>query len=224
MRRNFLGDSGVFLNVVVSFHTPASEQAQAFASDGNYAAAARLAAKSGHSRFRQYGLESVSTNSTLAIGDLLEAICYARQAGNDQTARWLRGSLQAYAKVLQESAHERLQDEWPAMTWACLVGLMEEWIGDAYLFTEDRDADRYYDRARSWYRAEECRETKLDRNSPSPCWQWGMEPAFEKPWAAFERYLVWIDADAPSEIDAEFDIYCFDRLKYKRELVQKVTE
>jgi hypothetical protein len=109
------------------------------------------------------------------------------------------------------------------MTWACLVGLFEEWTGDAHLVTGDAGASRYYDRAGSWYRAEGCREATLDRRSPAPCWQWGHEPEFDGAWAALGTHLDWVAPAAAPDPTADYEVYTFDRLAYKRDLVEALT-
>ena len=207
--------------MAVQWQTSESKRAERQASEEEYEAASRLMAQSALTRFREFGLCSLGSNSNLAVGDLLYAICYARQAGADETAVRLRGTLESYTRVIRECAHQRLRDEWLLMTWACLVGLCEEWVGDAYLLTRDDTAGRYYDRAEQWYRLEGCREEHLGRDSPAPCWQWGHEPEFDKAWGAFERYVDWLGIDVPDESDTreEYEIDSFDRLAYKRRVL-----
>lgn len=102
--------------MTVTWHMLESRRAARLASNGAYEEAARLAAQSAHARFRAFGLESLSTNSNLAVGDLLDATCYARQAGADERAIHLRGTVEAYTRVIRECAHCRLREEWPSMT------------------------------------------------------------------------------------------------------------
>ncbi len=206
--------------MAVQWQTSESEQAETHASEDRYETAARRMARSAYTRFREFGLNLLGSNGNLAVGDLLYAICYARQAGADETAVHLRGTLESYTRATRECAHQRLGDEWPSMTWACLVGLCEEWVGDAYLLTRDGRAGRYYGRAKLWYRLEDCREEQLGRDSPAPCWQWGHEPEFDKVWGAFERYVDWLgtgEVEAPDTTD--FGVYTFERLAYKRRLL-----
>lgn len=211
--------------MVVHRDTPESERAEALASEGNYAEAARFAAQSAQSRLERFGIES-RTNSDLAIGDLLYAIYYARRAGETQTAIHLRETLRSYALMLQLAAYEALQEEWPQMTWACLVGLFEEWIGDAYMFTESDIASRYYDRAEPWYCVEECRldEYTLNRATVAPCWQWGAEPQYDKTWNAFLDYLDWLEPETTTGRDTDFSFYFFERLNYKRALISRLDD
>lgn len=209
----------------VVWHTPESERAAKHADNGDYETAYSLAARSAQSRFQRFGLTSLGSNGNMAVGDLLFAICYARNAGAEDTAVRLRGTLGGYTGVISECAHQRHREEWPSMTWACLVGVCEELIGDAHLLTCDETASRCYDRAASWYRLEECREAHLDRNSPAPCWQWGMKPEFDKAWAAFEEYVEWLDTDEVEPLDTiDLEVYTFERLAYKRQLLSAVVE
>lgn len=204
--------------MAVQFDTPESERANARASDGDFSMAARLAARSAHARLERFDVER-KTNRNLAIGDLLYAIYYARRAGNTRTASHLQETLRSYALLLQQDAYTALQEDWPGMTWACLVGLFEEWIGDAYLFTERVTAKRYYDRAEPWYRIED-RRVKRYRTTAgvAPCWQWGAEPEFNKAWHAFREYIAWSELEPP-EHDTDYSMYFFDRLDYKRALL-----
>lgn len=212
----------------VVWHTSESERAETHADHGDYEVAASLSAQSALARFQQYGLASLGSNSNMAVGDLFSAICYARQAGADDTAVRLSGTLEAYTRVIRQCAHQRLREEWPSMTWACLVGLCEEWIGDAYLLTGDETASRYYDRAESWYRLEGCRERHMDRESPAPCWQWGLEPEFDKAWAAFEEYIEWLDTNVWGEVEkldtTDLEVNTFERLASKRRLLSATME
>lgn len=209
----------------VVWHTPESERAEQHADDGDHQTAASLAARSAQSRFQQHGLTSLGSNGNMAVGDLLFAICCARKAGAEDTAVHLRGTLGFYTRVIHKCAHRRLRDEWPSVTWACLAGLCEEWTGDAYLLTGDGKAGWYYDRAEPWYHLEGCREEHLQRDSPAPCWQWGMEPEFEKAWEAFQQHIDWLEIGPPGEADVHDDdeTNSVDRLAYKRRVLSAAT-
>lgn len=207
----------------VVWHTPESERAEMRANHGDYEAATRLAARSAYLRVQQHDLTSLRSGGNMAVGDLLAAICHARQARTEDRAVRLRGTLKAYTEIIRECAHQQLREEWPSMTWACLVGLCAEWIGDAHLLTREETASQYYDRAAAWYRVEDCRERHLDRESPAPCWQWGLEPEFDKAWAALERYIEWLDTALPGEVEGldttDYEVNPFERLAYKRRLL-----
>jgi hypothetical protein len=206
--------------VAVEYDTPEMERARAAADEGEYSRAATLAARSAHGRLVRFAGER-RTNRTLAVGELLYAIHYARRGGDDETADRLREALRAYASLLQREARDALREDWPSMTWACLLGLFEEWVGDAHLFTGDDAAGGYYDRAERWYRAEDCREQWCSRTSVAPCWQWGDEPGFEKAWAAFRDHAGWC-ADDLTPFPEDCRTHFFDRLDRKRAVLTRL--
>lgn len=199
--------------------------AQSLAAEDDFEAAATAAARSAQQRLERFGIESTA-NCDLAVGELLYAIHYARRAGEDATAVHLRGTLEAYARMLQRAAYERLQDSWPETTHACLVGLFEEWIGDAYLFTGSSTAGRYYDRAEPWYRVEEGRAA-ASVSEHLPCWGWGGEPQFERAMTAFYDHLDWVGlrtADSSAMNPLEYDSAFFERLAAKRDRLETVAD
>jgi len=210
-------------SVAVHWTTPDWERAEERASAGAFAAAARLAARSAQSRLERFGIASTA-NADLAVGDLLYAVYYARRAGADDVARRLRRSLQSYAFVLQDAGYRALQDEWPETTRACLVGLFEEWVGDAHLFTGSEAATRYYDRAEPWFRVEdECAAD--DVSAALPCWGWGAEPQFERPMDAFFEYVEWAEPERSFEFGTgDYGLRFFERLDGKRALAAELTD
>lgn len=207
--------------VVIRSSTSASKQADRLAAEGKYAAAARRRAQSAQSRLEQFGIES-GANTDLMVGDLLYAIYYARRGAKPEMAVNVRTTLVSYAALLQHAAYTAVLEEWPDSTRTCLVGLFEEWIGDAYLFTDTSEATRYYDRAETWYSIEECRAA--DRISKElPCWGWGAEPQFDEAMLAFVDYLEWFESAFVDKITLnEYNSLFFNRLDYKRSLVERM--
>ncbi|WP_276248619.1 hypothetical protein [Haladaptatus sp. YSMS36] len=200
------------------FEASMASQADAFAKEERFEEAARYRAMSAQARLQSCGIRS-HMDSDEAVADLLFAIYYAQRAGETTQATSLRNTLTSYAWLLQDAAYDALQDEWSNSTRACLVGLFEEWVGDAHLFTGSAEATRYYDRAEPWYRIEQLRA----RDDVLPCWNWGAEPQFFEALRAFFEYLEWID---PETADAwnigDYDSLFFDRLDRKRELVDSL--
>lgn len=200
--------------------TPESRRADSLADDGEYKAASRFAARSARARLERFGVES-HANCDMAVGDLLFAIYFARRARESQTAIRYRGTLETYVSTLQEAAYLKIRDLWPNFTGACLVGLFEEWVGDAYLFTEPGGAIYYYDRAEPWYRGEECRATD-EFMKEIPCWGWGAEPQFFKTLRVFFDFLEWREPEIRDEWSvSEYDTWFFDRLDDKRRLAKR---
>lgn len=208
--------------MVIHWSTPYSEDADEAVEQGEFERAATLRAQSAQSRLERFGIES-NASADLAVGDLLYAIYYARRAGADGRAIHLRTLLESYAKLLQHASYRRLQEHWPDTTDSCLVGLFEEWIGDAHLFTGSPVANRYYDRAESWYQVEVGRATEATDEvwQVMPCWNWGVEPQFEMPLFALQGFLDWKgleEADRMSTTECADQFV--DRLEYKRGLFQ----
>lgn len=201
------------------FEASIASRADALAAEGRFEEAARYRTMSAQARLQSCGIRS-HMDSDEAIADLLFAIYYAQRAGDTTRATSLRNTLTSYAWLLQDAAYDALQEEWPDSTRACLVGLFEEWVGDAHLFTGSAEAIRYYDRAESWYRIEELRATD-EVSKVLPCWGWGTEPQFFEALRAFFEYLEWIDPDTADAWNiGDYDSLFFDRLDWKRELVE----
>jgi hypothetical protein len=209
--------------MVIHWSTPYSEDADEAVEQGEFERAATLRAQSAQSRLERFGIES-NASADLAVGDLLYAIYYARRAGADERAIHLRTLLESYAKLLQHAAYRWLQEHWPGTTGSCLVGLFEEWIGDAHLFTESAAAVRYYDRAEPWYQVEAQRATD-QVSQVMPCWGWGAEPQFEMPLFAFQSFLDWKGLEEADRMStAECADQFVDRLEYKLRLVREFCE
>lgn len=206
--------------MVIHWSTPYSEDADEAAESGQFGRAAELRAQSAQSRLERFGIESTAS-AALAVGDLLYAIYYARRAGADARPTRLRTVLESYAVLLQHAAYRRLQEHWPETTDLCLVGLFEEWIGDAHLFTESAAAVRYYDRAEPWYRTEAQRTTD-EVWQVMPCWNWGVEPQFEMPMFAFFEFFDWREPKDIERMSAtEYADHFSDRVEYKRDLARE---
>lgn len=207
----------------IHWTTPYSEDADEAVESGRFDRAAGFRAQSAQSRLERFDIES-NASADLAVGDLLYATYYASRAGADGRAMHLRTLLESYAKRLQYASYRRLQEHWPDTTESCLVGLHEEWTGDAHLFTGSPAADRYYDRAEPSYQVEAQRAPD-DISQVMPCWGRGAEPQFEMPLFALQGFLDWKELEEADRMSAtECADQFIDRLEYKRGPAQKFWE
>lgn len=207
---------------MVLIYTEQAERANALAAEGDFLGAARLRAKSALYRFHEFGIQE-NASSEIAVGDLLYAVYYATRGGDEQLAAQLRNTLESYASLLQHAAYDALQENWPATTRGCLIGMFEEWVGDAHLMTRSAEANRYYARAEPWYRIKQCRVDEGATAKEMPCWQWGMEPAFEVPNWAFADFLEWRYAGLSEDV-FDYHLDFFDRLDFKHRILHRQEE
>lgn len=207
--------------MAIKWYTDRSRRGKAAAENGQYQDAASLFALSAFGRLREYGIRECS-NANMAVGDLLRAIHYSRRADTDRTAVILRTTLESVALLLQDAAkesyHEKLRGA-ASSDVQCLIGLFDEWIGDAHLLTDSSEGADHYNRAETWYE----RERKREGSHSIPCFGWGMEPEFDAALFALRDHMEWrglpddMDAQPLTELAVDFDT----RLSFKRRLVER---
>ena len=141
------------------------------------------------------------------VAVMLLAISCDAQAGNERRAALLTSVIEPLLADLRTAAAENPNCAGLARVDPVLVGLLEEWTGDAHFYMGDPEALEWYERAEPHYS-----DAKSVEN-------WGFEEEFTYAHHAFTGFLASTGQSLPEGSDVDFK----HRLHVKQELAAELV-